>query len=82
MLLSLRYVDPAMGAMTYCLDESVAQKAFPGHGDLDCVILKGMLFSQVFGWLWTMQWFSSIHPVHLYRWCNIKVVFHANNGQQ
>ena len=60
MLLSLRSVDPATGAMTYCLDESVAQKAFPGRGDPDCVILKGMLFSQVFGWLWTMQWFSSI----------------------
>ena len=60
MLLSLRSVDPATGAMTYCLDESVAQKAFPGRGDPDCVILKGMLFSQVFGWLWTVQWFSSI----------------------
>lgn len=60
MLMSLRSVDPATGAMTYCLDPAVAEIAYPGVGDPDCVILKGMLFAQVFGWLWTVQWFSSI----------------------
>jgi|EP01046_Picozoa_sp_COSAG06_P024451 hypothetical protein len=60
MLMSLRSVDPATGAMTYCLDPTVAEIAYPGQGDPDCVILKGMMFAQVFGWLWTVQWFSSI----------------------
>ena len=55
LLMSLRSVDPATGAMTYCLDENVAEKAFPGHGDPDCLILRGMIASQIFGWLWTVQ---------------------------
>ena len=60
MLLSLRSVDPTTGAITYCLDPSVAEIVNPGVGDPNCHILKGMLFVEVFGWLWTVQWFSSI----------------------